>query len=124
MTNQNMHSIPSNPMVSELITPISSASWWQSALERYDSALSQPATKRPLILSNADMDGFAASYFVFKSLQASSGGRAIQSRPVWNFEYDFRWLPKQLTSLRPDLLVCVDLPIIQEPAIRSEEHTS
>ena len=115
-----MHSIPSNPMVSELIAPITSASWWQTAFERYDSALSRPATQRPLILYNADMDGFAASYFVFKSLQASSGGRAIQSRPVWNFEYDFRWLPNQLTSLNPDLLVCVDLPIIQEPAMLRE----
>ena len=107
-------------MMTGLLGPITSTLWWQAAFDRYDSVLSQPVTKRPVILYNADMDGFAASYFAFKSLQARFGNLAIQSRPVWNFEYDFRWLPDYLLLLKTDLLVCVDLPVIQEPAMLQE----
>lgn len=106
-------------MNGELTAPITSTTWWKAAFDLYARFLLRSTPQRPLVLYNADIDGFAASYFVFKSLNAISGNVPLefQSRPIWNYEYDFRWIPDVLGEATPDLVVCVDVPIIQEPAI-------
>jgi len=72
-----------------------------------------------MVLYNADVDGFAASFFVYRYLLASNKIQTnqFQSRPVWNYEYDFQWIPQFVEQTKPDLVVCVDIPIIQEPNV-------
>jgi single-stranded DNA-specific DHH superfamily exonuclease len=110
-----------------LLAPLMTAPWWSGAFDRYSRPLLAPHHLRPLVLYNADVDGFAASYFVYKFI-SSAHSKALplqfQSRPVWNYEYDFRWVPDCVQQAKADLVVCVDIPIIQEPQILTEvaEH--
>ncbi len=113
-------------MNAELTAPITSTTWWKAALDLYTHSFLKGKSERPLVLYNADIDGFAASYFVFKSLSAIRGNTPLEfrSRPIWNYEYDFQWIPDVLGAATPDLLVCVDLPIIQEPEVLRQAATA
>lgn len=107
-----MEAMPEN-----LLAPLTALTWWPEAYHRYSSALASTKFQKPLVLYNADVDGFAASYFVYKfiySVRGASQEFHIQSRPVWNYEYDFKWVPAYLRNSKADLVICVDIPIIQE----------
>jgi len=113
-------------LTQQIIIPITSQPWWRKAFDLYSDALIGSVPRRVLVLYNADIDGFAASYFVFKSLNTARGHtpQVFQARPVWNYEYDFRWVPKLVRETAPDLIICVDIPIIQEPNILLEVGTT
>ena len=106
--------------VTELLAPLTGAAWWPQAISSFKRALLAAESRRPLILYNADADGFAASYFIRKIIRAELKRIPVGTRAVWNFEYDFQWLPAFLQSQECDLVICVDLPIIQEPAVLSQ----
>jgi single-stranded DNA-specific DHH superfamily exonuclease len=77
--------------------------------------LSGPARHVSLVYG-ADADGFVASYFVERWL-ADETVATISHRAVWNFDYDFRWLPRYVRQAKIDTCVCLDVPVIQEPEV-------
>ena len=102
-----------------ILMPLTTSAWWRNAYEAYAHGINLNNDESVMVLYNADVDGFAASFFVYRYLLASNNILAsqFQSRPIWNYEYDFQWVPQFIGQAKPDLVVCVDIPIIQEPNV-------
>jgi hypothetical protein len=84
----------------------------------FEAQLASVAGDGVLLLYGADADGFAASYFAHSALGGGVTGSPMpETRAVWNFDYDFLWLPELVESIRPSRVLCFDLPIIRETAV-------
>jgi hypothetical protein len=83
------------------------------------------ADKGALLLYGADADGFAASYFAHNALEAGAPGSPLpRTLAVWNFDYDFVWLPELVERVRPSMVLCFDVPIIRETEVLEAVATS
>lgn len=102
-----------------LLGNLMKANWWPLASQRFKNILRLKNGDRVLILYNADADGFVASYFVYKTLRLINNGTTFKvlTRAIWNYEYDFEWLPHYLSRRSADVIICLDIPIIQEKKI-------
>jgi hypothetical protein len=90
--------------------------WWKSAFHNFNNMLLSTLSGHFSILYNADADGFIASYFIYKYLYsfANKDHLQIHTKAVWNFDYDFKWLPRYLSNKNYGTIICLDIPIIQE----------
>jgi len=105
--------------MSEIFCPLTDADWWDDVADKFLSVLRQHKHERICLLYNADADGFTASYFVLGIIDSLTRPEPanVQTRAVWNYEYDFSWLPDFVADNNPAVIICVDIPIIQEPDI-------
>lgn len=86
---------------------------FRSALQEAGSNDSRPL----LLLYGADADGFSASYFLHQALAETIGEHRLNTRAIWNFDYDFEWLPDLVAREDPALVVCFDIPIVRETQV-------
>ncbi len=105
--------------MSEIFSPLTDADWWDGVADKFLSVLRQHKHERICLLYNADADGFTASYFVLGIIDSLSRPQPanVQTRAVWNYEYDFAWLPDFVADNSPAVIICVDIPLIQEPDV-------
>ena len=105
--------------MSEIFCPLTDADWWDDVADKFLSVLRQHKHERICLLYNADADGFTASYFVLGIIDSLTRPQPanVQTRAVWNYEYDFSWLPDFVADNNPAVIISVDIPIIQEPDI-------
>ncbi|MHC5060618.1 MAG: DHH family phosphoesterase [Planctomycetota bacterium] len=105
--------------MSDIFSPLTDADWWEGVAEKFISVLRRHKHERICLLYNADADGFAASYFALGIIDSLSRPQPanVQTRAVWNYEYDFSWLPAFVADNSPAVIISVDIPIIQEPEV-------
>jgi single-stranded DNA-specific DHH superfamily exonuclease len=97
---------------------ISAEPWWPRAVASFDNMLrASDGHRGTLLLYGADADGFSASYFLHRVLWERFGAQHVEARAVWNFDYDFEWLPQLVSDTEPGLIICLDIPIIRETAV-------
>lgn len=103
----------------EPFSEITTSDWWKSSIEKFTETIKFSEQRHTLILYNADVDGFVASYFIYKLiiLLTKPNDRKILTKAVWNYEFDFAWLSKYVESRNVDNIICLDIPIIQELVI-------
>lgn len=105
--------------MSDIFCLLTDADWWDAVADKFLSVLRQHKQDRICLLYNADADGFTASYFVLGIIDSLTRPQPanIQTRAVWNYEYDFSWLVDFAAGNDPAVIICVDIPIIQEPDV-------
>jgi len=91
-----------------------SSAWFEKAAPSFLDHLSSIRDHQVFVLYNADVDGFVASYFIHRAVPSDV---RLKSRAVWNYEFDFAWLLPMFSSAPTSNLICVDIPIIQEPEV-------
>lgn len=108
--------------MSEIFGWLTGSDWWEAVTNEFLSVVSRRASDGVWVLYNADADGFTASYFVMAVIDSQTRPQPvnIQTRAVWNYEYDFGWLVDFAGLNEPGLVICVDIPIIQEPDVLRE----
>jgi len=88
--------------------------WWQASSDQFMEIL-KLGEQRFLLLYHADADGFCAGYFISRVLRQydRQNSTPVTTRAVWNFEFDFAWLPEYCRQSDPSIIICVDIPIIE-----------
>jgi single-stranded DNA-specific DHH superfamily exonuclease len=106
-----------NMLKNTFFNRIVKTNWWSKAASHFIDRIKTLKNGRILVLYNADADGFCSSYFIVKSLCSEGNYNNIITKAVWNFEFDFDWLPGLVDSAKPEVVISLDTPIIQEPQI-------
>ena len=99
-----------------ILRPLTTSCWWEETSDRFIEALRAFASKRIRVLYHADADGFCSSVFVHKVLRHLNPNLdrcQIQSRAVWNFEYDFQWVSDWIARERGEAVIGLDLPLAE-----------
>jgi len=97
--------------MSDIFCPLTDADWWDAVADKFLSVLRQHRRDRICLLYNADADGFTASYFVLGIIDSLTRPQPanVQTRAVWNYEYDFSWLPDFVADNNPAVIISVDI---------------
>ena len=98
---------------------ITNSQWWAPLSLTFQERIEANDNAGVLILYNSDADGFSSAYFIYRKLMDSCGKEPtnIYFKAVWNYDFSFDWLAKYVSDKTVSLIICLDLPIIQEPDI-------
>jgi hypothetical protein len=108
--------------MSEIFSRLTGSNWWGRVADQFLSVIGRHKQTGICLLYNADADGFTASYFILAVIDSLTRPQPAQvrTRAVWNYEYDFCWLADLEWLNNEDLIICVDIPVIQEPDVLRE----
>ncbi len=97
---------------------ITNSQWWKEMSCTFHEQIKQYKNSGILILYNADADGFVSTHFLCRIYNKIARKQSrLFFKAVWNYEFKFEWLEEYLFDKSISLVICLDLPIIQEPEV-------